>query len=235
MIRIALVEDDASYRQELKAYLEQYARENGEEIEVKAFTDGDEIAQDYRAEYDIIFMDILMRFMNGMQAAREIRKKDEEVIIIFVTNTAQYAISGYEVNALDYVLKPINYYAFSKTLERALAKIKRDEEKFIVISNKYSAYKVNENAIEYVEINGHSLVYHTRDGDFTAVGTMKEVEEELSGDHFFRCNKCFLVNLKYVDAIQGDDALVAGEPVQISRSRKKAFMEALNAYMSRRA
>ena len=235
MIRIALVEDDASYRQELKAYLEQYARENGEEIDVKAFTDGDEIAQDYRAGYDIIFMDIMMRFMNGMQAAREIRKKDEEVIIIFVTNTAQYAISGYEVNALDYVLKPINYYAFSKTLERALAKIKRDEEKFIVISNKYSAYKVNENAIEYVEINGHSLVYHTRDGDFTAVGTMKEVEEELSGDHFFRCNKCFLVNLKYVDAIQGDDALVAGEPVQISRSRKKAFMEALNAYMSRRA
>ena len=133
MIRIALVEDDASYRQELKAYLEQYARENGEEIDVKTFADGDEIAQDYRAEYDIIFMDILMRFMNGMQAAREIRKKDEEVIIIFVTNTAQYAISGYEVNALDYVLKPINYYAFSKTMERALAKVKRDEEKFIVI------------------------------------------------------------------------------------------------------
>ena len=235
MIRIALVEDDASYRQELKAYLEQYARENGEEIEVKAFTDGDEIAQDYRAEYDIIFMDILMRFMNGMQAAREIRKQDEEVIIIFVTNTAQYAISGYEVNALDYVLKPINYYAFSKTMERALAKVKRGEERFIVISNKHSTYKVNENAVQYVEINGHSLVYHTRDGDFTAVGTMKEVEEELSGDHFFRCNKCFLVNLKYVDAIQGDDALVAGEPVQISRSRKKAFMEALNAYMSRRA
>ncbi len=235
MIRIALVEDDASYRQELKAYLEQYARENGEEIDVKTFADGDEIAQDYRAEYDIIFMDILMRFMNGMQAAREIRKKDEEVIIIFVTNTAQYAISGYEVNALDYVLKPINYYAFSKTMERALAKVKRDEEKFIVISNKYSAYKVNENAIQYVEINGHSLIYHTRDGDFGAVGTMKEVEEELSGEHFFRCNKCFLVNLKYVDAIEGDDALVAGEPVQISRSRKKPFMEALNAYMSRRA
>ncbi|MDO5325707.1 MAG: LytTR family DNA-binding domain-containing protein [Clostridia bacterium] len=235
MIRIALVEDDASYRQELKAYLEQYARENGEEIDVKTFADGDEIAQDYRAEYDIIFMDILMRFMNGMQAAREIRKKDEEVIIIFVTNTAQYAISGYEVNALDYVLKPINYYAFSKTMERALAKVKRDEEKFIVISNKYSAYKVNENAIQYVEINGHSLIYHTRDGDFGAVGTMKEVEEELSGEHFFRCNKCFLVNLKYVDAIEGDDALVAGKPVQISRSRKKPFMEALNAYMSRRA
>ena len=235
MIRIALVEDDASYRQELKAYLEQYARENGEEIDVKTFADGYEIAQDYRAEYDIIFMDILMRFMNGMQAAREIRKKDEEVIIIFVTNTAQYAISGYEVNALDYVLKPINYYAFSKTMERALAKVKRDEEKFIVISNKYSAYKVNENAIQYVEINGHSLIYHTRDGDFGAVGTMKEVEEELSGEHFFRCNKCFLVNLKYVDAIEGDDALVAGEPVQISRSRKKPFMEALNAYMSRRA
>ncbi len=235
MIRIALVEDDAQYRRELKQYLEQYAREKCEELDIRIFTDGDEIAQDYRAEYDIIFMDILMRFMNGMQAAREIRKKDEEVIIIFVTNTAQYAISGYEVNALDYVLKPINYYAFSKTMERALSKVKRAEDKFIVISNKRSAYKVNENAVAYVEINGHSLIYHTRDGDYNAVGTMKEVEEELVGDSFFRCNKCYLVNLKYVDAIEGDDALVDGVPVQISRSRKKAFMEALNAYMSRRA
>ena len=109
------------------------------------------------------------------------------------------------------------------------------KKSLLSFSNKYSAYKVNENAIQYVEINGHSLIYHTRDGDFGAVGTMKEVEEELSGEHFFRCNKCFLVNLKYVDAIEGDDALVAGEPVQISRSRKKPFMEALNAYMSRRA
>ncbi len=233
MIRIAVVEDDEGYRSELKKYLEQFARESGEEISIRTFDDGDGIAEAYHADYDIIFMDILMRFMNGMQAAREIRKKDEEVIIIFITNSAQYAISGYEVNALDYVLKPINYYAFSKTLERALGRIRRRENRCIVISGKSSAHRVDVSAIRYVEINGHSLTYHTRDGDFCAVGTMKEAEEELPSDSFFRCNKCFLVNLRFVDAVEGDDAIVAGVPVQISRSKKKALMEALNGYLTR--
>ena len=129
----------------------------------------------------------------------------------------------------------MHYYAFSKTLERALSRIRRTEAKYIVISNRNSTHKVNQKTIYYVEITGHSLVYHTSNGDFTAIGTMKEVEEELSGDSFFRCNKCFLVNLAHVNGIEKDDAIVAGTPVQISRSRKKPFLEAMNTYMMRRA
>ena len=231
MVRIAIVEDDTGYRAELKGLIEDYARESSEQFYIKTFTDGDEIASDYRAEYDIIFMDIQMMFMDGMQAAKEIRRLDEEVIIIFVTNTAQYAISGYEVNALDYVLKPVNRYAFTKTLERALSRIKRQEKRYIFISDRHTVKKVEEARIYYVEIEGHRLTYHTADGDFTAVGTMNEVEEELDPRSFFRCNKCFLVNLAHVDAVQDSDAIVAGVPVQLSRSRKKAFLEALSGYM----
>lgn len=235
MIRIALVEDDAGYRGELTELLRRYSEESGERLEVKTFTDGDEIAVEYRAEYDIILMDIQMRFMNGLDAAKEIRRKDGEVIIIFVTNTAQYAISGYEVNALDYILKPVSYYAFSKTLERAIANLHRKEKRYVFISNQHGVKKVEESRILYVEVEGHSLVYHTRDGDFGTTGTMKEVVERLPADSFFRCNKCFLVNLENVDAVEGDDAVVGGERVQISRNKKKAFLEALSLYVMGRS
>ncbi|MBR1843206.1 MAG: response regulator transcription factor [Oscillospiraceae bacterium] len=235
MIRIALVEDDAGYRRELKSLLERYGRESGEKFDIRTFSDGDEIAVGYKAEYDIILMDIQMRFMNGMDAAKEIREKDGEVIIIFVTNTAQYAISGYEVNALDYILKPVSYYAFSKTLERAIGSLRRREKRYIFITNQHGVKKVEESRILYIEVEGHSLVYHTLDGDFGATGTMKEVEEKVSQESFFRCNKCFLVNLENVDAVEGDDAVVGGERVALSRNKKKAFMEALSLYVMGRS
>ncbi|MBQ4381114.1 MAG: response regulator transcription factor [Oscillospiraceae bacterium] len=234
MIKIALVEDDSAFRTEISQYLERYSAEKGEKLEVSVFTDGDEIAIGYKAKYDIILLDIQMRFMDGLTAAREIRRRDEEVIIIFVTNSPQYAISGYEVNALDYILKPVNYYALSKTLDRAFSRIKRQEKKYIFISNQQGTKKIEEGRILYVEVNGHNLIYHTLEGDFGAVGSMTAVEESLDEESFFRCNKCFLVNLEHVDAVEGDDVIVKGTPVQLSRSKKKLIMDAMNAYLARR-
>lgn len=107
MIRLALVEDDALYRSQLREYIDKYSAASGEKFTVTEFSDGDEIALGYKAVYDIILMDIEMKFMDGMMAAEEIRKIDTEVIIIFITNSPQYAIKGYAVDALDYVLKPV--------------------------------------------------------------------------------------------------------------------------------
>ena len=120
MIRLALVEDDELYRSQLREYIDKYSAVSGEKFTVTEFSDGDEIALGYKAVYDIILMDIEMKFMDGMMAAEEIRKVDTEVIIIFITNSPQYAIKGYAVDALDYVLKPVSYYAFSQRLRRAV-------------------------------------------------------------------------------------------------------------------
>lgn len=120
MIEIAIVEDEENYRNILQEYLQKYEQEYGEQIHLSVYTDGDEITENYSAKYDIIFMDIEMQFMDGMTAARKIREADKGVIIIFITNMAQYAIQGYEVDALDYVLKPIAYFAFSKKLSGRL-------------------------------------------------------------------------------------------------------------------
>ena len=230
MVRIALVEDDPIYRNQLKEYLARYEKESAEKIRITTFTDGDEIAIGYRAEYDIILMDIEMNYMDGMTAAEEIRRLDPEVVIIFITNSPQYAIKGYAVNALDYVLKPLYYYAFSQCINRASGRMQNRTKRFLYVSSKNGSQKLDCSRIYFMEVQGHDLAYHTADGVVTAIGTMKDVEEALDNRAFFRCNRCYLVNLEHVDGIRDEEAIVGGEPVQISRSRKKAFLDALNNY-----
>lgn len=142
MLEIAIVEDEENYRKVLCQYLEKYEKETGEKIHTSIFTDGDEIVENYTAKYDIILMDIEMQFMNGMDAAHKIREVDRSVIIIFITNMAQYAIQGYEVDALDYVLKPISYFAFSQKIQRAVGRMKKREERYINIISKSGVNKV---------------------------------------------------------------------------------------------
>ena len=232
MIRVALVEDDPNYRAELTEYLRQYEQESGEKFRITVFTDGDEIAENYRADYDIILMDIEMTFMDGMTAAERIREVDSEVVIIFITNMPQYVMKGYKVDALDYVLKPITYFSFTQRIERAMDRMRRRTSRFITIAIRGGMQKLDISRITYVEVRDHDLIFHTVNGDILSKGSMKEVEEELEPEHFFRCNKCYLINLEYVESVQNNDVQVAKEMVQVSRSRKKALMDALNDYMN---
>lgn len=154
VIRIAIVEDDEKYIVTLKKYLEQYKEETGQEIEITVYHDGDEIAAFYRAQFDIILMDIEMKFIDGMTAAEEIRKKDTKVSIIFITNAPQYAIRGYEVGALDYILKPVPYFTFSQKLSRAVAKMEKRSRKWITIPVKGGAMRMDLSDVYYYRKRG---------------------------------------------------------------------------------
>ena len=232
MIRVALVEDDPNYRTELTEYLKRYEQESGEKFRITVFTDGDEIAENYKADYDIILMDIEMTFMDGMTAAERIREVDSEVVIIFITNMPQFVMKGYKVDALDYVLKPITYFAFTQRIERAMERMRRRTSRFITITIKGGMQKLDISRITYVEVRDHDLIFHTVNGEILSKGSMKELEEALEPEHFFRCNKCYLINLEYVESVQNNDVQVGRDMVQVSRSRKKALMDALNNYMN---
>jgi DNA-binding LytR/AlgR family response regulator len=230
MIKIAIVEDEASYAKQLQDFLEQYEKEQEESFQVTVYSDGDEIVHKYKAQFDIILMDIEMKFMDGMSAAEEIRKVDSEVVIIFITNMAQYAIRGYAVDALDYVLKPVSYFAFSQRLGRAITRMKKRETKMIAINIRGGTVRLDAANIYYIESQGHNLIFYTTTGDYEAVGTMREAEEKLTDLNFFRGNKGYLINLSHVDGIQEGCALVKGNQLLLSRARKKIFMEALTRY-----
>lgn len=231
MISVAIVEDEAAYAAQLREFLVRYSQESGQEFEISLFSDGDEIVEGYKAQYDLILLDVEMKFMDGMTAAEEIRRVDPEVVIIFITNMAQYAIRGYAVDAMDYVLKPVSYFAFSQRLSRVIQRMKKRARRYMTISIKGGAQKLDIDKIYYVESQGHNLIFHTEQGDHVTSGTMKDVEGKLEPLNFFRCNKGYLVNLEHVDSVQGGCALVGGKELLISRGRKNDFMEALANYV----
>ncbi len=231
MILIAIVEDEPGYRQQLQQFVEQYGSESGQKFEISLFADGIEIVESYRVQYDIILLDVEMKYMDGMTVAQEIRKVDPEVVIIFITNMAQYAIRGYAVDALDYVLKPVSYFAFSQRLNRAIGRMNKRTRQYMTIAIRGGSQKIPVEDIYFIESQGHTLIFYTKQGQHNSSGTMKEMEEKLAGLNFCRCNKGYLVNLTYVDGVQNGCALVNGQALPISRGKKNEFMEALTDYL----
>lgn len=231
MINIAIVEDEERYALTLQNYISKYERESNQQISVEVFTDGIFLLDTYKGQFDIILLDIEMKHIDGMTTAEKIRALDHEVVIIFITNMTQYAIRGYSVDALDYVLKPVAYFAFTQRLERAISRMKRREDRFLTIVFRGGARKIRINDIYYIEVQDHDIIYHTSNGDFTVSGSLISVENQLKDDGFFRCNKSYLINLNYVEGMKDGCAIVAGVPVTISRSKKRDFLDILSSYM----
>ena len=232
MYRIAVVEDEQQYRDEVCQYIEQYATEHQLNFDVTTYTDGQEIVDDAQKHYDIIFFDIEMTQLNGMDAAKVIRERDANVVMVFITNMAQYAIEGYEVGALDFVLKPIDYYGFSFRLARALGRVQKKQGNLdFAINTPGGIKKLNSNDIYYIEIENRFLVYHTAEGDFSQRGTLQSAEEMFQNYHFVKCNHWYLVNLKYVTEIEENIVHVAGSRLEISRRNRAHFLKEVTEYI----
>ena len=125
MYHIAIVEDERTFSEQLQEFLKEYQEEKNIKFKISVFKDGAEILEEYKQIYDIILLDIEMPEINGMETARRIRKTDAEVVLMFITNMASYAIHGYEVGALDFIMKPLTYYTFSVKLTRALRRVNK--------------------------------------------------------------------------------------------------------------
>lgn len=231
MLKIAIVDDETVYIDQIQTYIEQYGQEKNREIQTEAFCDGSGLLEHYSPRFDIILLDIELGEMNGMEVAREIRKRDQEVVLVFITNMAQYAINGYDVGALDYVLKPINYYTFSVRLDRALSRVKKRQTEELLLNLADGIKRIRVDQIHYVEVQNRMLHYHTEQGVFVVRGTLHGAEEMLMDSHFVRCNHWYLVNLQYVSEIRRNIVIVAGDELEISRRNKTAFMSELTDYM----
>ena len=173
--------------------------------------------------------------MDGMEAAKRLRKLDLKTILIFVSNMAQYAINGYEVDALDFILKPVDEYSFSLKMKRAIARLRKNGENALLINtDDLQSIVVPVDAVKYVEVNGHYVVYHTIEGSYKQYATLKSVETKLPSENFVKCHRCFLVNLGFVDSIQKDEILIGKERLPISRPQKKVFLSAFSDYIGGR-
>lgn len=229
MLHVAIVEDDLACANKLVQFLERYGKENGKDIRSTVFHDGLDIVENYAPVWDIILLDIEMPLMDGMTAAERIRTLDTTVILIFITNMAQYAIKGYEVDAMDFVLKPVNYYAFNMKLQKACRVLAERSTAYVMVPANSGTRKLLLSLIRYIEVADHRLIYHSTEGIFEMFGSLKEVEATLGKD-FARCNHCYLVNLKYVDGIQADNVILGQDTLKISRTKKKEFVQRVSDY-----
>lgn len=231
MYHIAIVEDEKEFSEQLKQYLKQYGKENEMEFQVSVFYDGSEILDGYEPKYDVILLDIEMPMVNGMDAAEQIRDRDEDVVLMFITNMASYAIRGYSVGALDFVMKPVNYYTFSMKMTRALKRVTKKALKPIVLNLPDGIKKIDAKEIYFVEIQDRMLHYHTRDGENVLRGTLQSAEAMLADYPFAKCNHWYIVNLMHVSEVKKNIVVVGGHELEISRRNKNAFLQALTEYI----
>lgn len=231
MIRIGIAEDDQAYIDQIQEYLNRYMREHGETFSVSVFRNGMQLAFDYQPVYDILLLDVEMPVLDGISAARRIRKLDGEVIILFITNMAQYAIDGYAVRARSYILKPINYYGFSLELQEAIESLKRRQVNALLLPTEDGLTKIPIGKVLYAESQKHDLLLHTTGETIRIRAKMKEIEEKLQDYFFCRSSVSYLINLAHVSGISGDNVLVNGEKLPISRQKRKEFIAALTAYI----
>lgn len=233
MLKIAIVEDERECQEALIEHLRKYEKEKNEAFIVRVFNDGIDILDDYSADYDLIFLDIHMKYQDGMTTAKKIREVDADTQIVFITALAQYAIEGYKVNALDFILKPVVYEQLVMTMDKVRAVTsKYRKEKQLLVADGESRCKISTEDIRYIEVVNHDMFFYTKEKVYSRHGIpLKTMADELADCYFVKSGQSQLVNLKYVDEVKKDTVYVDGTQIFLSRSRKKEFLEALADYV----
>lgn len=232
--KIAIVEDQESDLQNVRNCLDRIAEEKNIAFQVFAFSSAERFLENYCPDYDIVFMDIMLPALNGMEAAKRLRKIDTKVLLLFLTNMSDYAIKGYEVDAVGYVMKPVTYYSLAMHMGNILRKIDTSHDVSVAVRTQDGLRVLSGRDLYYIAVCDHNLIFHTAEGILTSYGTLSEREKELAGCGFARCSSWTLVNLKYVEAIYKDEIVVAGEHIRVSRNKKKAFLDAFSEFLGRR-
>ena len=226
-MHIAIVEDDRATRAQLVSYIERYFGRNQRSCRIDEFSDGLDILDDYKASYDLILLDIQMEHIDGLKTAQEIRNADENVFLVFITNLANYAIRGYSVNALDFVLKPVNYLMLEPILQRVEKLLARRASKYVTFPTEQGLVRLSVDQVFFVESDGHMVLIHTDRQNYRMRETMKEMERQLAPLGFYRCNNCYLVNMSRLEKVDKMTVGIAGQELSISRPRYRGFMDAL--------
>lgn len=230
MIKTALIEDDDEWSVTTDEYVKRFSSETGISIGLTRYRDAETFLADDKT-YDIVLMDIELPGMNGMDAAGRMREDGVDAVLLFITNVAQFALNGYEVDATDYMVKPVAYFVFAVKFHRAVERVSAKKYVVLRIKTDSGVAAVRSSELKYVEIIRHYAIYHTTSGEYRTRGVLKDIEPQLSDYDFVRCNNCYLVNLGYVRCIRGYTADVDGDELLISHPRRSAFVRALNDYL----
>ncbi len=234
LYRVCIIEDNPRDAEMLTEAINSYGEKYNCMFHISHYNSIENFTVTYTGSYDIIFFDIELPGKNGMEGAKSLRKIDEEVTILFVTNLAKYAVEGYQVRAYDYILKPIVYERFAVKLHRVLWELSRKKKKFVLAKGIWGSRKMAVDDIIYIEVMVHTLSYHLADGELIEVtGKLGTLERELFSFGFIRVSRSYLLNMKHISNVKGNKVtLVTGEQFVIARSRNNEFRDRFMRYIS---
>lgn len=227
MVVFGICDDEKQYRKIIRHDIEEVL--NGYEIsyEIHEYSSGEEILSNYPKNIDILILDIQMQGIDGMNTARKIREYDNNVKIIFMTSFIEFMQEGYEVKAYMYLLKPIDLNQLNKYLNACLIEIINSNKNYLSLNTKNHIDRVKIDSIIYVETQRPNLVIYTRNKEYNAKMSMRKMENLLNGKCFFRCHNSFLINLKEVESLSGENVILDGVKIPVSKHRVKGLKLAI--------
>ncbi|MDO5326349.1 MAG: LytTR family DNA-binding domain-containing protein [Clostridia bacterium] len=230
MLLIAVVDDDPKDAALLKGHVEEYCRKNDHAALVRVYSDGLDFIRAAET-HDIVFLDIQMNKLDGLETARIMRKINHESVLIFVTNMAQFAIKGYEVDALDFIIKPASMASIVYVMDKAMKRIDGGARSMFSLKTQEGTISLSANDIAYVEVFDHNLVYHTTRGEYTVRGRLSDVSEKLDPERFVMCNRSFIVNLRHVSNVTAEYLLIGDTRISVSKSHRKELMKRFSSFL----
>lgn len=235
MLKISVCDDEEYFRSLMQRFLQQYSEQFGIELDVSLFTSGEELLKAHTSDTELVFLDIQMGGQDGIETARQLRRIDPKVCIIFITNMLNRAIDGYSVHAWGFVSKPLTYPELSHQLASAIRQIKQNREKVrtYTVRTPQGTENIPVQDILYVEVERHSIHLHTKDRTISFRGSMKELEGVLTPMGFLRPHASFLVNVRHIKKVEQNElVLTDGESIPISQKRRREFLSGMSSVLS---
>ena len=236
MYRIHMVEDEDEAAGNLRGLLDRYASERGLDFSISRDSSALPFME-RKASYDLVFLDIQMPGINGMEAAEALRQHDQTTPIVFVTNLAQYAVKGYEVNALDFVVKPVTYAQIAPRLAKMARAARENARRTLAVTTATGIRVLDVAQLEAVEVSKHDLFYHVagEKDPLRTRGTMAATADELADAPFMRVSASCLVGMPHIERIDGDRIVMRdGKEFWFSRAKRKGAMEQIARYLGGR-
>lgn len=236
-MRIAICEDNKEHADILHGMIHKWADAEGIEAQIGHYESAEQFMCCWEDDipYDLVFLDIEMAKMNGMELAQYIRRHDRAVFLVFTTGFVNYALKGYEVTAFRYLKKPLQENKVFDTLKKALHEISEANRDAIIVPTAEGALRVFKNDIYYVEVDNHYIIMHTKQGNLRYKEKLGNVEPMFPEPAFCKCHRSYIVNLFHVGKLTRDKVEVDnGDILPVSRARWDDLNECYLAYYMKR-
>ena len=231
MIHIAICDDEKHMSDHIRTLVSDFFRKKNREISLRMFSSGEELLN-YNGQIDILFLDIQMKDMDGMETARRLRADKFRGFLVFITVLKEMVFQSFEVQAYDYLVKPVDDKQFEKTMERLYASIRSADENNLLVQKGYESHIIRKDEIVFCEIIDRKIYLNLASGEVLDYYERIENLESKLDSHFFRCHRSYLINLKHLKGYKNGTACMDnGKEIPVSRLRSKEFSGVVLQYM----